>query len=142
VVPIPREFSMEWHATLPWNQAFLSFSPPLDFFDKWALQLVDEEKLELAAYLCPLSRGNPSLHVLMVGRNRGGKIFTSCDRRVDRLGDSTRGSDGKRQCQGLRLCRTSLHGVQIRSFEVESFDRTLLHQVMRPRNDYSKTSTD
>ena len=132
-----ERFPWEWHATLTVEDG-VGFFKAMHLFERWRLCLVAVQKLRVGAYLISASKKRHiHFHVLMVGRNRFGKCLRDCDPKpweaawnfFARIKPVT-------SIPGV--CNyVALHflGFKSNHTEIESFDRTLLRQVMTFRHD-------
>ncbi len=130
-------FPWEWFGTFTFDDG-INFFTAKKLFNRWRLRLIDEEDLRVGAYLISaVKAGHLHFHVLMVGRNRAGKCLLDCDRGrwerawrfYARIHPVT---------ANFGVCRyAALHFLGFKSdhTEPESFDRTLLRQVMVPQHD-------
>jgi hypothetical protein len=132
-----ERFPWQWHCTL-------TLEPGTDFFyarnlfKKWRMRLINEERLRIGAYLLSAyRRGEIHFHALLLGRNRWGKRLYDCDSRrwegawefFARIRTITNNSGVSDYVAMHYLGFKSTHS------EMESFDQTLLRQVMRRQND-------
>jgi hypothetical protein len=130
-------FPWEWFGTFTVDCG-IKFFTAKKLFNRWRLRLVDGEHLRVGAYLISACKGGHiHLHVLMVGRNRAEKCLQDCDPRrweaawrfYARIHPVT---------ANFGVCNyAALHFLGFKSdhTELESYDRTLLQQVMVPQHD-------
>ena len=132
-----NRFPWEWFAHLTFDDS-ITFFVAKKLFDRWRLRLIDEEQLRIGAYLISACKnGHIHFHVLMVGRNRVGKSLLDCDprrweadwkfhARISRVINNFGAS---------RYAALNFLGFKSDHTEAESFDQTLLRQVMVPQHD-------
>jgi hypothetical protein len=132
-----ERFPWEWHCSLS-IETGTDFFYALKLFKKWHMRLFTEERLRVGAYLLSVFKsGVLHFHVLMVGRNREGKTLYDCSRRkwelVWRFHARIR---AVRNASGISdYVAKNMLGFKSSRTEIESFDRTLLRQVMRKQDD-------
>jgi hypothetical protein len=130
-------FPWEWHATLTVDDG-IKFFRALKLFKRWRLRLVDREKLRVGAYLISACKSRHiHFHVLMLGRNRDRKCLHDCNPRYWEAAWKYFARIQPVTANSGACGYVALHFLGFKSdhTELESFDRTLLRQVMVPQHD-------
>ena len=74
-------FPWEWMVTLTFEYG-IKFFPAQRMFNRWRLDLIDQEKIQFAAYMISATRnGLLHFHLLAFGSNRAGKALLDCSPR-------------------------------------------------------------
>ena len=144
-----REIWRDYIIRFPWEWASThTFEHGINYFDArerfvdWRYQLIDEEKLQVGAYVMTShKKGQLHLHCLLLGRNRFGKTLSDCKCRTwqDRWYANNRTTAkikpvtnhyGACDYQALQYL-----GFKSEFAEPEPFGLTLLQEVMEIKND-------
>ena len=72
------QWEWEWFATLTFPED-TSYASARRQFDRWRLQIIDEERLQLGCFLITSYKaGILHFHALIIGRNRHAKTLLNC----------------------------------------------------------------
>jgi hypothetical protein len=110
----------------------------MGLFKKWRLKLVDLEKLRVGGYLMSsYKQGYLHFHLLLLARNRRGKTLADCNKRYweRRWPYHARIKDVNNLPGACNYFALHLKGFKSDHAEIDSFDKTLLRQVMAHRRD-------